>query len=96
MVGGVGGVAGGVRGAGGGGTKTAGLDMPRWQVPQSTGCSGLGSVSCVRKSVLMEAVIFIMTRARSFMVLASEAKLLRPVAGSLAWQYSHSTPSWRS
>ena len=46
----------------------------------------MGSVSWVRKSALMEAVIFIMTRARSFMGLASEAKLLRPVAGSLAWQ----------
>ena len=47
--------------------------------------SGFGS-SCVRYSVLMVLVIFIMTRARSFMGFASDAKLGRPVAGSLAWQ----------
>ena len=74
------------RGCDGGGVKTAGFAMPRWQVPQVTACSGLGSASWVRYSVSMEWVIFIMTRARSLMGLASEAKLRRPVVSSLAWQ----------
>ena len=70
---------GGVPGVGG--RRRKALLMPRWQVPHSTGLPGLGSVSWVRKSALMEAVIFIMTRARSFIGLASEAKLIASGGG---------------
>ena len=42
--------------------------------------------------MLIVLVIFIMTRARSFIGFASDAKLGRPVAESLAWQKVHSTP----
>ena len=65
----------------GGGDEGGGLALPRWQMPQLTCWPAGGVVSWVRKRWLISALMRIMTRARSFMGLASEAKSRWPVVG---------------